>query len=130
MLDFEDYKSQAEFNGGLAQIYRMDAWEKLSARGLLYDDPKQRYKALVLLFNECYGTDSKTERKREMAKLFFEVEKKMIAFSAQASRRKNVCYTDHPDYYLQRWEMFLREWIQMLGLGMKKASDGTFALAE
>jgi hypothetical protein len=129
MLNFEDYKNQAEFNGGLAQIFRMDAWAKLSAKGLLFSDPDQRYKGLVLYFNECYGTDTKKDRKIKMMRIFVDIESQMVRYW-NTSKSKHILYHDHPDYFLQRWELFLREWAQMLGLGMKKASDGTFALME
>ena len=132
MPEFFDYQNQAEFNQGLAQIYRMDAWSKLSAQSMIMNQPEQRYKALVLFFNECYGTDSKKERKQKMARLFESVEKNMMEYKSGLRRRNRstIHYKEHPDYFLQRWEMFLREWAQMLGLGMKKSSDGTFALME
>lgn len=131
MMNFEDYKSQAEFNGGLAQIFRMDAWTKLSAKGMIFQDPDQRYRALVLYFNECYGTDSKKDRKQKMMQMFESVETKMVYYwNYHKESRRQIHYNEHPDYFLQRWELFLREWAQMLGLGMKKASDGTFALME
>jgi len=129
MLNIDDYRSQAEFNGGIAQIYRMDAWSKLSARGLLFNDPDQRYKALILYFNECYGTDSKKERKKKMYDVYIDIEKKMIGYWNRNKTRR-LPYHEHPDFFLQRWEMVIREWAQMLGLGMKKASDGTFAIME
>ena len=131
MTDFYDYQNQAEFNQGLAQIYRMDAWSKLSAQSLLMDDPEHRYKALLLFFNECYGTDSKTKRKQQMAEFFEEIDKKMRDYRILKTQKGlKVNYKSHPNFFLQRWEMLLREWAQMLGLGMKKANDGTFALME
>ena len=131
MSDFYDYQNQAEFNQGLAQIYRMDAWAKLSAQSMIMDDHEQRYKALLLFFNECYGTDSKTKRKKLMYTLQQDVEGLMRAWrNINKQPKQAIHYKQHPNHFLQHWEMMLREWAQMLGLGMKKSSDGTFALME
>ena len=135
---FYDYQNQSQFNQGLAQVFRMDAWTKGSAQAIITGDHEQRYKMLLCYFNECWGTD--TLRKPKKSELITRKERHhqkqqkisrlMREYQRLKGKSAKIKLENHPEHFLQEWEMELRDWAQTLGLGMKKSSDGTWAAME
>ena len=125
----EERTIQTEFNSNLATLIRIDTALKMAAQASIDDDFINWFKALGILRREAIVKMKGKHRnlRKKCNGMFEKLEKDLMIFS-NSTAEKSFLHTDL-DNKLDKFEIFIRDFMDMKGMLMKdEADDATRAL--